>query len=334
MHGDYIEENNKSIAIIGDVCLNTSYILSPDHESEEKEGMFDTKPVQSFQCKEGWAANIAVDLKNLGVGTVDLYGLVGGDYHGCILLDLLRRHGIGTDGMITQKSDFMTNAFLSVYNGHSLVSHYAFGTVQQAEEENQDEILNLLEKKIKSYDVIIIKEATVHSLHTPYFIKKLNNLITAEPLHLWITDCKDLHTKYKKTIHTLSESKALYIARDITKAAEELGVAELSSFGNIENLDSASLIAFLYSYWKLPVVMTRGSDGVVCIDKTGIHFIKGVRTLADLDSSGVRSSFLSGFVFALIDGETVRNACEVGNYTLKASSQSEPEKDTSPTCSE
>lgn len=332
MHGDYGKENNKSIALIGDICLNISYVLSPNKASELPETKLQPKSVQSFHYHEGWAAALAFDLKSLGVGTVDLYGLVGDDYHGCILLDLLRRHGIGTDGVINQKTNFMTNAFLKVSDEHAVVSGYDFGTVQQAEEKKQDEILNLFAEKLKSYDVIIIKEATDHSLHTPSFIKKLNTLITSNPLHLWVTDCKTLHTQYKKTLHTLSERKALHIARAITKAAEELGVTELSSYGNIENLDSASLISFLYNYWKLPVVMTRGDEGVVCIDKTGIHFIKGVRSLADLDSSGIESSFLSGFVYALIDGETLRNACEVGNYTATTSSHDETEKDFSPSC--
>jgi bifunctional ADP-heptose synthase (sugar kinase/adenylyltransferase) len=83
-----------SLAVIGDICLDLYYFLSNEKSEISVETGLQTQSVSRCKHEAGGAANVAVNLKALGAGVTDLYGVVGDDFYGGILRQLLEPRGV------------------------------------------------------------------------------------------------------------------------------------------------------------------------------------------------------------------------------------------------
>ena len=86
--------NNSSkqkIGVIGDLMLDI-FIIG-DVESISPEAPIPVVKVREEFFKPGGSANVAMNIKNLG-SNVDLVSVIGADYRGELLLDLLRKSKI------------------------------------------------------------------------------------------------------------------------------------------------------------------------------------------------------------------------------------------------
>jgi len=96
---------NTSIAVIGDICLDTYYFLTEAKHEISVETGIETHSVSTFKHEAGGAGNVAVNLKTLGASRVDLYGVIGQDPFGSILKTILEKANVNCKNIQIQEFD-------------------------------------------------------------------------------------------------------------------------------------------------------------------------------------------------------------------------------------
>ncbi len=302
---------NKSVAIIGDICLDLYYFISNDKAEISLETQLTTYPIKSSKFELGGASNVAINCKQIGIENVEIYGLIGNDYFAHIIKDLFVKEKINIDNLLTQSDNFSSNVYHKVYKEGNELPRYDFGNFNIPEKALQDQILDNLEKNLDKYELIIINEQVISSIHNDYFSNKLNKLIAKHCDKKWISDCRTKNNIYKKTIHKLNNIEGYNLVKEIT-----------NNFSNIDAPINDKFIAqYLYDYWKLPVVLTRGENGAIVVSDKEISIINGLHIIQQVDTVGAGDSFLSGFVYGICSGYKLSKAAKIGNYAAGVSCQ-------------
>jgi len=149
----------RKVLVIGDMCLDEyilgeAYALSPE------------APVPRMRLirrdyTPGGGANVCNCIASLG-GDVLAIGIVGNDYHGQILLELMRQNKINVDGIIVEPS-FTTTTFtkLLATKEHSptqqlaLIDEYHQGEI---EEKVRRELLDRVKKYISEVEAVVLAD--------------------------------------------------------------------------------------------------------------------------------------------------------------------------------
>jgi rfaE bifunctional protein kinase chain/domain len=149
----------RKVLVIGDMCLDEyilgeAYALSPE------------APVPRMRLirrdyTPGGGANVCNCLRSLG-GEVLAVGMVGSDYHGQILLELMRRNGIKVEGIIVEPS-FTTTTFtkLLATKEHSptqqlaLIDEYHQGEI---EEKTKRQLLERIKSYINEVEAVVLAD--------------------------------------------------------------------------------------------------------------------------------------------------------------------------------
>lgn len=139
---DRLEE--RQILIIGDVILD-EYVCG-DTERISPEAPVPVLEVTSQRGQLGGAANVAHNVVGLG-GRAALIGIVGGDNHGRILIDLLNEKKIDTTGIYVDKSRPTTakTRLIARIPGTSLSVHQQLVRIDR---ESRQPINNYLQKQL------------------------------------------------------------------------------------------------------------------------------------------------------------------------------------------
>ncbi|MGB9877740.1 MAG: bifunctional heptose 7-phosphate kinase/heptose 1-phosphate adenyltransferase [bacterium] len=149
----------KRVLVIGDMCLDEyilgeAYALSPE------------APVPRMRLLRrdytpGGGANVCNCLARLG-GEVISVGIVGDDYHGHILIDLMRRQKINVEGIVVAPS-YITTTFtkLLATKEHSptqqlaLIDEY---NQDEIEERVRSELLGRVQEYIDKVDAVVLAD--------------------------------------------------------------------------------------------------------------------------------------------------------------------------------
>jgi len=301
--------NNASIAVIGDICLDLYYFIRDDISEISLETGLETRSVASFKFEGGGACNVSINLKTLGAGNVDLYGIMGNDKFGHILTGILKENAVNTENIVIQNTDWDTNVFHKVYSGNKEEPRCDVGNQNFLHEYNGDKLLDNLRKNIDSYDAVIINEQVLSGYHqNKQFRKKLADFIAANNKKcLWYTDCRHFNGYYNGTIRKLNnkEARAFYTAHNKEKK---------------DNISDIEIAEWLSCYWKNTVVVTMGQDGAAAADCSGkIIEVPGINVIGRVDTVGAGDAFLSAFVLSLVSGSSLKEALLMGNLSAAVS---------------
>lgn len=287
------------IAVIGDLCLDLAYRVTTDAAEISVETGLQTYSVLDTTLSLGGACNVALNCKTLGSETVDLYGIVGDDLFGGVLLDLLHQSGIGHDGIVRQGAGWGTHVYHKVYEGITEHPRYDSGNFNEPSLESLEALFGAFEVRLGSYDVVIINEQVPRGLHSLAFQERLNALIASGLDTVWIADCRRLNAVYAQTIHKLNEDEGRRL----------LGAS----------LTGADLASALHDHFGKAVVMTLGEDGALVVDGGTVERLYGLHLSGRIDAVGAGDAFLAGMVVSLSRGASLADAARVGNLAAGVS---------------
>ena len=287
------------IAVIGDLCLDLYYFVDTELSERSVETELPVYSVQRAKHDLGGAGNVAINCKHLGNGIVDIYGLIGDDQYGAMINRLLDQEEIGREGVLIQERAWQTHVYHKIFEGDSELPRYDMGNFNIPDNELIDRIFSLLEKKLDSYGCVIINEQIKHGLHSPYFQKKLQELMSSyEGPVLWFADCRNLNDTYPNAIHKLNnhEGRALYQAQVLQEP------------------DDVALVQWLHKRWKKPVVLTRAENGALVCDEEKVTSIRGLHFIQSIDIVGAGDAFLSGLAVSMLNGGSISDSAMIGNF--------------------
>ncbi len=307
-----LDDNKKvRIAVVGDFCLDAYYFLDSSLSEISVETGLATQAVRTFRIGLGGAANVTNNLKAMGIGTVDAFGIIGNDMYGREMVRLMELRGIGTENLLIQEEQWQTGVYSKFYENQQEAPRMDIGNGNIPSETITGEILKRLITGIKSYDLLIINQQLRNGLHTESFRTELAAFLEKICPVPAIVDSRDFNDYYPQTIRKLNESEgAAILGRPL---ADPSGVMDEKTAG-----ETASA---LFRRWGKPVFLTRGSRGCLLADESGTHSVPGIHTPVKMDTVGAGDSMLSGIAAALSAGHKASEAMEFGNIVATVTVQ-------------
>jgi rfaE bifunctional protein kinase chain/domain len=302
-----------SIGVIGDLCVDAYYFLREEPAEISVETGKPVYSVENYYFDLGGAANVAINLKRLGAGNVELFGLAGEDPFGRVLDQALRDAGI-TGRVITQKERWATHVYTKIYKSGEEEPRLDMGNFNVPSEASQDALLAALATALPRLDAVIINEQTLRGFHAPYFQEKLLALInTHNEETLWLCDSRNLNDVYTNTLHKLNEREAAALYNSYHAAEDAADPADARTLRTI--------IAWLCGHWGKPVVVTRGAEGALAFDGGDFYETAGLHIINRVDTVGAGDAFLSAMTLCLAAGLPLDQALEAGNFSAGVSVQ-------------
>jgi D-beta-D-heptose 7-phosphate kinase/D-beta-D-heptose 1-phosphate adenosyltransferase len=147
--------NGLPIVIVGDVMLDHFIFGRVNRISPEA-----PVPVVEFDheyFRVGGAGNVARNARALGA-SVELVGLLGRDEHGTLVKDALRKHGIGSDGLVAEDSRPTTRKVRIVTSRNQQVARIDYETDREARGEVEAALMAALDRAAAQAKAIVISD--------------------------------------------------------------------------------------------------------------------------------------------------------------------------------
>lgn len=287
------------IGIVGDFCLDVYLLLEPGASEPSLETGLSTRPVRSHRYSLGGAGNVASNLQAMGAKSVSLFGVIGQDPFGEGMKQLFSARAMNTTGLLTQREQWETHAYMKPYEREQEQNRFDFGSFNQLHPSTSQSLLKKLETALDSLDVIIINEQVTRGIHSKDFREKLSAMALKHRETCFIADSRHYPDDYAGSIRKI----------DVQQAAELCGKdpAALDTPGREE------IVRRLYERWGNTLFLTRGENGCLVCDSHGVHEIPGLLILSPVDPVGAGDSMLAGIAAALAAGAEPFQAAELGS---------------------
>lgn len=264
---DYFNKlKDLSVLVIGDLMIDKYLFCDVDKISPEA-----PVPVARFieeEYKLGGAANVALNLASLGVNT-SLFGLCGEDENKKVIYDICNKKNIAFFPYI--ENSFTTISKVRIVSKKSQMLRLDYE--QRDYKSNSKAIITSLKKIVDKFDVIIISDYQ-------------KGLLSQEVINYLGTLDKYVSIDIKPGSFTLNRNFSLMKPN----FKEAFGIAkELGFEGKCENSNEncESICNFIYSIYKIPLLVTRSEMGVSYFDgKLFQHMKTEISEVIDVTGAG------------------------------------------------
>jgi rfaE bifunctional protein kinase chain/domain len=281
------------VVVMGDLCLDTYWEVDSRLSEQSVETGLPTIPVTGTRYSLGGACNVAANLSDLGVGYVEVIGLVGADPFAELLRARLRAAGVGTDHVWVQDTQWHTHTYVKVMEGGREGNRIDFGNANVLCEESREAMLAGVRDALRRASCLVINQQVRSGIHDAAMRRALARLISSEVRIPVLVDSRRFPDDYSGAIRKLNtrEARALLAVADGGEQREKADAATV-----------AHLAADLQRRWNRPVVVTRGGNGcLVCRDEAAVA-VPAVRRPGAVDPVGAGDSLLAGIAAALAAG--------------------------------
>jgi len=284
---------NKKILVIGDVMLDR-YIIG-DISRISPEAPVPVVKVNKERHVPGGAANTANNIAELG-GITYIAGIVGDDIARKILIDILKKKNIITDGLIIDENN-PTIQKVRVVGQPQQVVRIDYEKIDSYNKETEKKLINYLKKTISKVDVVVMSDYE-------------KGAITKTLASTAITLCKE----NKKPLIVDPKPKNIQFYKDATLITPNQ--KEASEITEIENkLENVVLMGEqLKKMLNSNILITKGEYGSSLIDLKGdiIHIPTKAKEVYDV--SGAGDTVVATLALALATGADLKYAAVLANH--------------------
>lgn len=272
---------SEKILVIGDLMLDYYYHGSVSRISPE--APVPVVKLEKEDYRAGGAANVCVNLATLGATTF-VCGVVGNDYYGRKLIELLNSNQIDTNGIVAS-DDYNTMVKKRVIGNKQQIARLDFNDDEKPIPDDMKKLKNNIDKYLPKVKVLIIsdynKGVCIEEI-TQYAVQKANDLGI-----ITIVDPKNkIWTKYKD---------ADYITPNFVEYSEALNFKIENINKDIENTSKK----LLKKYGIKNILLTRSEKGVSLINNNSIvHFSESAKEVFDVSGAGDTVNATFGYLIA------------------------------------
>ena len=293
---------NAKIAIYGDFCLDSYWILDPRGSEISVETGLQAQAVVEQRYSLGGASNVAANVAALEPKELKIFGLVGNDIFGKEMNRQLKEIGANTDGLIIQEENFETYTFCKKILNGAEQPRLDFGTYNKRSIDSDDKVLDALRNTVEDMDIIILNQQVPQSITNISFIDKLNRLIEENPEKIFIVDSRHFTDKFKNVSLKANDIEAAKLL-DKNSDGSEISEEELKS-----------IASELSKKNNRPIFITLGENGILAAEGDKIHKIPGLVFNSQLDIVGAGDTVLSALACSLATGAGIDEAIEFSNF--------------------
>ena len=308
--GNWVESCLKAIpdariTVFGDFCLDAYWLIDPDASELSVETNLPVRRVRQQRYSLGGAGNIAANLTALGAGRVRAVGLVGDDLFGRRLLELLNALGVDCRGMLLDQVDhanWQTLVYSKPCIGDVEQNRIDFGGFNVLSDETAEALQRQLRGAADESDVVILNQQVRSGVSTPLMIEIINSVVAEHPQCKFIVDSRHCAGSYKGCKLKLNSHEAERMLGHDAPADERIPAARAT--------DSAAKI---FDRTGATVFITRGENGLLVADDSGVHGVPGIQIIERVDPVGAGDALLAGVAAVLASGGDVIQAGTLGN---------------------
>lgn len=244
----------------------------------------------------GGGANVAANLAALGATTI-LFGVVGNDPPGELLLAELQQRGIHTDGIL-QDEGRRTLVKTRIIAHNQQVTRIDREKTEEIAAHQVEDLMERLSRNVADLNGLIISDYTKGTI-TPDLLRWISRLCRRDGISLFL-DCKS--RKFN--------SRLWFTA--MTPNEHELEVLSGVPVRDEASIQRASRKLFALAHVAL-VLVTRGERGMMLFERGGnIHTIPSVaREVFDITGAG--DTVIAAFTLAHASGASAGEAAIIGN---------------------
>lgn len=296
----------KSVSVVG--SLNIDHILTV----EKLPSFGETISSINYELAEGGkGSNQAAALGKLGL-EVSMFGKVGNDEFGHLLIKSLKKSNVNTDDLIIDSTEKTGSAFITVdKNGNNTIvlNPGANGSLSL-----QD--IKKFENSIFKNDILLLQMEIPKEL-VIYLINKARKLEKTILLNLAPAKNLDIKTLNKLDYLIINES-------------------EMEFLTNIEFLEHNLDIEInkLRKFYHNNLIITLGPMGAAySIDNRGFEVIPTFDVFT-IDKTAAGDAFIGGFIYGLVNNIDIKTCVNLGNAngslstTIRGAQKSLPDKNT------
>ncbi len=284
----------KKIAVVGDLMLDRYYWGSVQRVSPE--APVPVVEVESESIRLGGAANVASNIQALG-GEPVLIGLIGNDYVGQSLIEMLKERNLETQGVIVDGSRPTTVKTRIIAHGQHVV-RIDNESKADCPDHLIPRLIDAVRYNIRGIDAIIIEDYN-------------KGVVTGEIIRQVIA----VATKYDKIItvdpkfNNFAEYKGVTVFKPNRREVEEVLGGRLKSIDDV--IAAGQRLLSMLSAQN--VLLTRGEEGMSLFEASG--GVMHIPTVAEnvQDVSGAGDTVIATLTMALAAGAGIREACVLAN---------------------
>jgi rfaE bifunctional protein kinase chain/domain len=298
------------IAVVGDFCLDVYWFLNEIASEKSLETDLPTWPIAEQEYSLGGAGNVVNNLHALGCENIHVFGVVGTDPWGQILMQNLYKLNVNCEGIITQEKHWATPAYVKPYKKQNELNRIDFGNFNKLDSYTLNSLLSCLEKELPELEIVIISQQIEGSLFVDEFIEKLLIFIDKFCDTLFIVDSRHNSDDFPGAILKLNDFIAERMVGNNTPKGDS---------GTRENAIKTAKI--LCKKLKKTIFITCGINGCILVDEGVIKEIPSIKTTGKIDTVGAGDSMLAGICIGLVSGEDAYNSACLGNLAAAVSIQ-------------
>jgi len=310
-----MEKNNKNwledcldgiektrVAVFGDFCLDAYWHMDFDESELSVETGLPVRRVRKQQYSLGGAANIVANLAALGVKRINALGLIGDDLYGELLLRMLQDMNVGVEGLLNNQEDWQTFVFGKPYMQDIEQNRIDFGAFNAINKSSIEILASQLDRIACEVDIVILNQQVTDGVSTPEMIEQINAVIARHPECKFIVDSRHRAEMYTGAMLKIN-------AYEAAKSTGELIALE----DRITAEQAGTYAGRLYQKTNQPVFITRGENGIVICDETGLQEVPGIQVIQRTDPVGTGDTTVAALAAALGSSEDNLSAAKLAN---------------------
>jgi D-beta-D-heptose 7-phosphate kinase/D-beta-D-heptose 1-phosphate adenosyltransferase len=284
----------KHVAVVGDLMIDRYYWGKVSRVSPE--APVPVVEVESESVRLGGAANVANNVQALG-GVPLLVGLVGDDYPGSMLTNVLKDQNLDTGGIVVDGLRPTTVKSRVIAHGQHVV-RVDHESKADCPDHLQVRIIDAVKYNIRMLQGIIIEDYN-------------KGVVTREV----IAELVAVALKYKVPVtvdpkfNNFLEFKHVSVFKPNRREVEEVLGGRLDGIGQVEEAGRK----LLQTLDARNVLLTRGEDGMSLFEEDGTitHMPSTATNVQDV--SGAGDTVISTLTMALVGGASMREAAALAN---------------------
>ncbi|MDF1513027.1 MAG: PfkB family carbohydrate kinase [Anaerolineae bacterium] len=293
------------IGVIGDLALDAYWYADMTRACLSRETPHFPRPVvrEAYGCGAG--ANVAHNLKALGVGHVSVFSVLGDDWRGKLLHRMMLDMGLDGEQLLFSPQR-LTTAYIKPqlmgYESQQEDARIDFENTQPLTRETEDALLGAACKCLPGMDAVIVADQLeVNGIITDRVRQGLNELASQNQDKVFVVDSRLRIGAYKSMVLKPNQQEAL----------AAVGSSLLANNATLGDLAGTAL--HLNQHAQRPVFLTLGSQGVLTATEGDVRHIAAGPTHPPLDPVGAGDSFISAVTAALAVGAHIWEAGALAN---------------------
>ena len=295
----------RKVGVVGDLGLDAYWYADMTRSLLSRETPHFPRPVVREAYAPGAGANVAHNLKVLGVGQVAVFSVLGDDWRGATLRRELAGRGIAVEHLIVSPARSTTTyvkPILLGYDSQQEDTRLDFENVEPLPQALEEALMDTVTRRLPGLDALLVADQLdVNGVITERVREALNGLAASCPDKLFVADSRRRVGLFRSMVLKPNRAEAVAAVcpgRDPRTVSRD----ELGRIGQTLSQQSGR-----------PAFITLSEEGaLVCAEGTH-RYLPAAPVRPPLDPVGAGDTFVAALAAALAVGATPWEAGAIAN---------------------